>query len=200
MKINRLFYTIFIEPLLSAPKKTLKDIIVKKRYTDILEVGCGTGKQSIMISQSGINVTCVDISDSMFPKNYSSKGKLTFLKADGRSIPLNSKSFDAALISLALHEMDKEYRIPVLKEMLRLLRDRGSLYIMDYSINPQTRKSFAKFTIKFIEWLAGKRHNRNFKNFIQNGGVPPLAAQLNLKIKVKIPIFGGSGAIFGLTK
>lgn len=203
MKINRLFYIVFIEPLLAAPKKVLTDIIARKKYTNVLEVACGTGKQSIMLARSGLNVTCADISDSMFPRNSSFKekaGKLKFIKADGRSLPFSSGSFDAAVISLALHEMKQEYRIPVLKEMLRLLKDTGFLYIMDYNINSKTNESFAKYTIKFIEWLAGKRHNGNFKNFILNGGVPSLAEELRLKIKIKVPIFGGSGAIFGLTK
>ena len=203
MKINRLFYIVFIEPLLTAPKKALKNIILRKRYIDVLEVGCGTGKQSIMLAQAGINVICADVSDSMFPENYSFKdktGKLEFIKADGRSLPIASRSFDAAVISLALHEMEPEYRIPILNEMLRLLKDTGSLYIMDYNINSKTRKSFAMYTIKFIEWLAGKKHNGNFKNFIQNGGVLSLAKQLKLKIKTRVPIFGGSGAIFELIK
>lgn len=161
-----------------------------------------------MLAKSGINVTCADISDSMFPENYSFEekavkekaGKLNFIKADGRSLPFASGSFDAAVISLALHEMEPEYRIPILEEMLRLLKNKGLLYVMDYNINLETKKTFAMYTIKFIEWLAGKRHNGNFKHFIFNGGVPALAGELKLTVKMKIPIFSGSGAIFVLSK
>ncbi len=196
MKFQRLVYILAIEPLLGGTKKSLTRLILKRGYRKILEVACGTCRQAELLAREGLEVTAIDISDELFPEGKAPD--FEFFVADGKSLPFSENSFDAGAISLALHEMDEEDRLPVLKELSRVTKPGGRIFVLDYDCAVIEKRNLAARLIKFIEKLAGKRHHSNFRNFIRNGGVPALAERCKKKIVMKIPVLGGGGAIFEL--
>ena len=124
-------------------------------------------------------------------------GEPRILVADGRALPFATATFDAALISLALHEMDPRDRPLVVAELIRVVRPGGRLFIMDYDLRiERSPRAAAAILIRIIERIAGKRHHRNFRNFLENGGVPALLPPHEALLHARRPVLGGMGSIF----
>lgn len=99
----------------------------------VLDVCTGTGEMAIRLAKRGASVTGVDVTEPMLDKART-KGRglpITFLAADARKLDFPDKSFDAAVMSLALHDMPRKVRIEVLRECKRVTRDR--IVIVDYA-------------------------------------------------------------------
>ncbi len=71
------------------------------KSTDILDVGCGTGRHSIELARRGYSVTGVDLSDSMIrraaAKAEEAGVKVDFRKADARSLRFKEE-FDLVIM------------------------------------------------------------------------------------------------------
>lgn len=151
--------------------------------SSVLEAACGTGEQSLMLAEKARRVVGFDYNPVMA---NCARGrippvlvhKLKFLEADARNLPaINDGEFDYATITLALHEMPEESRLPVLRELSRCA---GNLLIADYS-RPLPDTAIGRFT-RTIEWLAGKDHYSGFKSFQKAGGLDSLLRKAGLAI------------------
>lgn len=109
------------------------DFLEKELHFDkslkILDVGCGTGRHSIGLTQRGYIVTGIDLSDSQLERARE-KAKLNhmdieFLKHDARDLPFE-KEFDAAIMlcegGFPLMETD-EMNFEILKNVSKSLKD-----------------------------------------------------------------------------
>ena len=197
---SRLVYLVFTEPFLLRAKQRVCRRIEELGKSNVLEVGCGTCLQSVMIARKGIAVTAVDRSEALFPSPDSPRlpPTFSFFRADGRDLPFRNGQFDVALISMAIHEMEPEGRIPTLREMLRILKEDGIVLIMDFDFQLETDRSLAALVIRSIERIAGKEHNRNFRHFMAAGGIPRLLQSLGYAQWTRHPILGNRGAVFEL--
>ena len=198
-KPQRLFYMFLIEPLLIKAKNSVTRRVLQLKPKQLLEVGCGTCLQSLKIAQAGIKVVGVDISDKMFPSAPDIPEELTIQVADGTNLPFPDDSFDLTLISLALHEMAAEKCLPIIKELIRTLRPGGAVLILDYDTGIKNGSGLTSWLIKAIEWLAGKEHHANFRDFLRNDGVPGLLAMLGYRVSRRFPVLNGMAAIFEVT-
>ena len=67
----------------------------KKHGDPVLELACGTGRVTIPLAESGINITGIDISESMLShaqaKTKKKKVTIEWIKADCRDFKLNEK-------------------------------------------------------------------------------------------------------------
>ncbi|MBA7467634.1 2-methoxy-6-polyprenyl-1,4-benzoquinol methylase, mitochondrial [subsurface metagenome] len=196
---QRRFYMFLIEPLLIKAKNSVTRRVLGLKPKQVLEVGCGTCLQSLKIAQSGVKVVGVDISDKMFPSAPDIPEELTIQVADGTNLPFPDDSFDLTLISLALHEMAAGKRLPIIKELIRTLRPGGTMLILDYDTGIKNSSSLTSWLIKAIEWLAGKEHHANFRDFLRNGGVPGLLAVLGYRVSRRFAVLNGMAAIFEVT-
>ena len=100
-----------------------------------LDVGCGTGwavgQVAKLVNGEGLFYG-VDLSAKMIEKaksNFSGKDNFRFLQANSESIPLDDDFFDIIICTNSFHH----YLHPdkALKEMRRLLKIGGKLYILD---------------------------------------------------------------------
>jgi ubiquinone/menaquinone biosynthesis C-methylase UbiE len=100
-----------------------------------LDVGCGTGwavgQVANMVNGKGLFYG-VDLSAKMIEKaqsNFSGRDNFHFLQANSESIPLDDNFFDVIICTNSFHH----YLNPdkALKEMCRLLKKGGKLYILD---------------------------------------------------------------------
>jgi ubiquinone/menaquinone biosynthesis C-methylase UbiE len=167
----------------------------------ILEVGCGTGTQMAFYRSRGCLITGIDLSPAMLgvARVRLDDGTLV-CRGDGSRLPYRQGAFDMVLAALVLHEMDPAIRAAVLKEMVRVLRLRGTIGIIDY--HPQPRRSLkgllARGLIRAIERAAGRRHYANFRNFIGTGGIPALADRYGLQIQRSKRVSGGTIGVYRL--
>ncbi len=99
----------------------------------IIDVGCGTGRHTIELTQRGYQVTGFDLSDSMLAKAREKAGKLklsiNFCQGDARKLPF-TQEFNVAIMlcegGFSLMETD-EMNYEILKGIARSLTEKGKL-------------------------------------------------------------------------
>lgn len=105
----------------------------------ILDIGCATGKVSASLASRGFRVTSVDINTQALKITRSSSGSPNcsllpfFVKATATSLPFADESFDLAVMQAFLTiVVSKEDRARIMREVCRVLKPQGHLYIADF--------------------------------------------------------------------
>src|SRR5262249_15819610 len=101
----------------------------------VLDIGCGSGYFSRRIApvvSPGGTVVGIDPSEPMLA--YAGEhppGNCTFQTAGAEDLPFSDASFDLIVSSLAFHHIPTEHRADAVREMFRVLRPGGRLFIAD---------------------------------------------------------------------
>ncbi|MBT8358283.1 MAG: methyltransferase domain-containing protein [Deltaproteobacteria bacterium] len=195
-RIGSKVYDILIEPFLVKIKWLTVKILLKRfnKPPDVrfLEVACGTGTLSHLLSKRGYNVFALDKSYNMIRHTHgkidgSYSGSVTAILGDASTMPFYSDSFDAVIIQLGLHEMKNNIRMDSGKEMIRVAKPNAVFLIFDFT--PTENWSFSKLVLFVIEFFAGIDHFRNGRKFLKDGGLVSFLKNLNLEIKKKAQLF-----------
>jgi SAM-dependent methyltransferase len=102
--------------------------------SDVLDVGCGTGRFTIKIARSsGARMFALDSSIRMLKKALArDRGrKIGWCLGDARLLPFKGNSFDCICMTMVIHHI--ESREAVLAATLRSLRSRGRCVILTTS-------------------------------------------------------------------
>jgi SAM-dependent methyltransferase len=104
---------------------------------EVLDLCCGMGRHSLALTELGLSVTGVDLSEVLLAeaRKLDSQAKVTWIRGDMRNVPL-ALTFDAVVnlfTSFGYFEDDEE-NAQVLREIDRLLAP-GGRFIIDY-MNP----------------------------------------------------------------
>lgn len=102
----------------------------------VLDVATGTGSLAIALSSTAKKVIGIDLSSEMLAvANKKNKhNNLSFLEMDASKMSFKDNEFDIVTISLGLHDMPLEIRTAVLKEIKRVLKKDGILYVFEYDL------------------------------------------------------------------
>jgi len=100
----------------------------------ILDLCTGTGEIALRCGRRGARVTAVDLTPAMLIRAGRKTRGLPVRCAgmDARRLAFPDGSFDAVLLSFALHDMPRKVRTEVLREAARVARER--LVILDYDV------------------------------------------------------------------
>jgi ubiquinone/menaquinone biosynthesis C-methylase UbiE len=151
---------------------TLADI---KENINFLDIGCGTGwalGQAALAAGFKGSFYGVDLSSGMIEKareNFAARKNFHFIVASSESIPLDDNLFDIIICTNSFHH----YLHPekAMKEMSRLLRQCGKVYILD----PTADNIFIKIAdkiIKVIEPAHVKIYStKEFRELMTNAGI-----------------------------
>jgi ubiquinone/menaquinone biosynthesis C-methylase UbiE len=101
---------------------------------EILDLCTGTGEIAIRCARRGARVTAVDLTPSMFMRAERKARGLParFAGMDARKLAFEDGSFDAVLLSFALHDMPRRVRGEVLREAARVARE--AVVVLDYDV------------------------------------------------------------------
>ena len=130
----------------------------------LLEVCAGTCENSILIAKSNkdVKITAIDRSVKMLNvarhnimNNNISNIDLKVM--DAINLKLEDKSFDVAVISLVLHELEEITQQKILLEIHRVLKENGKLIVVEWD-RPKTIGRKIKFS--FIELMEPKSFKR----------------------------------------
>ncbi len=174
-------YSNIIDPLLRDVRIFTTRFSGAKRGDRVLDVCCGTGDQLFYFAKLGIEGVGIDINPKMIKIAEKRKDKLgvkniSFLVGDAARLPFGENSFDFALISLALHEIEENLRDKIISEMKRVVKKDGFLLFIDFK-SPLPKGPHSLF-IKTIEYLAGKER---FRSYLESGGLSALFEKNKLK-------------------
>ena len=153
-------YDFILYPFLNKTRQKTAKIISQLNPESLIDICCGTGNQLKYLSRTKIKLTGIDNSAGMLK---AAKNLNCYIQ-DAREIQFSDKEFEMALIQLALHEKSFDDQKKIIKEVHRILKNKGYLVIVDYDIGNQTSTS-AKYIINIIEYLAGKEHYGFFKEY-----------------------------------
>ncbi len=166
---------------------------------NVLDVGCGTGIQLVAYQQAGCQVSGIDTSPAMLSvarRRLSEQAHLQL--GDAARMPYPDGAFDLVLAATVLHEMGPEVRGTVLDEMKRVLRPDGRMLLIDFEVGPvrPLRGWLTKAVIATSESAAGRRHHRNYRNFMASGGLPTLFGDRGLSVDRCRIVSGGAIGVY----
>jgi len=123
-------------------KETLGDL----HFNSILEIGCGTGKNTAFLAQIGDSVHALDFSQGMIEKAKAKVGaqNVRFSMTDiTKSWPGNDMEFDLVVCNLVLeHIADLVF---IFSEVTRVLQNKGSFFVNELHPFKQYEGSKARF-------------------------------------------------------
>ncbi len=139
----------------------------------VLDVATGTGSLAIDLSKSAEKVVGIDLSSKMLDvaEKKRKNDNLSFLLMDASCMKFNDEEFDVVTISLGLHDMPLDIRTLVLKEVKRVLKRNGKLYILEYDL-PQN--PLGAVSSRLINTFESKYYldfiNSDFYNYLNTFG------------------------------
>jgi len=189
MDTENAFTAKIYDPILYFALKNIRQDIIRlipNRDARILDLCCGTGDQLKKLSDAGFsNLTGVDLSTEMLKVARRGNKIATLQESDVQHTGLPGASFDIIIISLAVHEKSARMQKNMLTEAKRLLAPEGQLILVDFSLDDQA-KMIGKIAAGMIERLAGKEHYRNFKTYVNKGGMcPVIQGAFNIKQQIR---------------
>ncbi|MFX0075100.1 MAG: class I SAM-dependent methyltransferase [Candidatus Hermodarchaeota archaeon] len=96
----------------------------------VLDVGCGAGiPTSKFLTERGIKVTGIDLSDKMLSLARNNVPSAEFVKMDMNELEFNENVFDGIISVYALFHVPKENHLEIFKHFFRILKPGGILMI-----------------------------------------------------------------------
>ena len=156
----------------------------------VLDVGTGTGRQALAFAAAGCRVTGIDPAQKMIAaaKRNDPRGRVRFLIADGTDMPFDDNSFDAACVSLTLHELLPEIRLLAVAEMVRVTRPGGRMIVVDVAYPPAALCPPLLFALASL-------FDRHYKAFVTAGPQITLG-ELGVEIDRTARFWSGLGRIW----
>lgn len=101
---------------------------------NVLDLGCGTGTLTLMLTHPQAQVTGMD-GDPQVLNIARHKSRGTTIQWDeglASSLPYPDSAFDRVVTSLVIHHLAKEDKRRAFKEIYRVLKPRGELCVLDF--------------------------------------------------------------------
>ena len=177
-----LAYNQFIDPLLSGLRREI--LRMAGNPHNVIEIACGTGTLAMNIAQNADRVIAIDL-DEDFISFASAKaekkgiGNVQFIKGDASDLSAYGiDEFDIAVTGMSIHQFEADLAVRIISEMGRIAR---VTIIADYNFPlPHNLPGFLAYG---IEKMAGADHFRNFKKYIEKGGLKYFTDSAGLYIK-----------------
>ena len=115
----------------------VKSVNIKENYK-VLDLGCGTATLTILLKKTYPDAEIVGLDGDPkvleIAKSKIKQEKLDIHLDEGMSfeLPYEDNSFDLVVSSLMFHHLTHRNKIRTFKEILRVLRDDGKLYFVDF--------------------------------------------------------------------
>lgn len=187
-KIYAYLYDFIIDKYLEDNREKFVELMGDCKDKKVLDLCCGTGNLLIRLASCYPKAEFCGIDKNKDRTAIANKRKrrlklnnIKFFVQDATSLNLNNNSFDIIIATLAVHELSNKEQDGMVREIKRVLKTNGNIYIMDFVV-PLPKKDLATYIIKMYEWL----FNKNFKNYQKNRGLPVVLPRLGLTIDRKI--------------
>ncbi len=159
----------------------LKDIEGKK----VLDIGCGPGFFTIILSEKGYDVTAFDYSPDMLKeaeKNVQNSGySAKFVRGDAQNLPFEDEEFDIIVsrnLTWNLESPKKAY-----EEWLRVLKPKG--IIINCDGNHYSYMYRDEYELEREQWGLGIGHNPEYIGNVDTSVIDDIAKDLPLSKQLR---------------
>ncbi len=189
-------YNLLAEPWLRPVKRQIVEDCLRLKASRVLDLGCGTGTLLRLLGERGIESVGLDLSPAMLGKarKISPASPLLAL-GKGEQLPFAARSFRGVVLSLMMHENPGPRRRAILDEAFRVLAPGGTLFILEHQKPSGLRGRIAAMAGYVMEWIAGKDHFRNYRQFTREGALQSFLAHIPPERIRWRPVFWGSMAL-----
>lgn len=146
----------------------LRNILSTVSFSNVLEIGCGTGKNTEWFLQKSEHIVAADLSEEMLlkAKDKLQSPKVEFIQADiNNGWDFTKRTFDLISFSLVLEHIENLDH--VFKEAYKKLSERGFIYIGE--LHPFKQYSGSKARFETEEGLQIVQcYNHNISDFIES--------------------------------
>ena len=155
-------------------QRVMRDILSNLHFNSILEIGCGTGKNTSFLSQIGTRVHAIDFSKGMIEKAKEKvkAENVRFSIADlNKTWPCEDGSYDLIVCNLVLEHIED---LPfIFSEALRVLEGQGRFLVNELHPFRQYEGNKARFSSEqgVIEIPAFIHHISDFVNVASDNGL-----------------------------
>jgi len=183
-------YQVTVDPLISRLHTSVLPLIEPSH--SVLDVACGTGCLSLSIARRAKHVTGIDLSEDMIitaqraARKTGTENTLFELRDASDLSCYSDREFDVSVTTMAVHQFDADLAVKILKEMKRVSE---TVVVVDY--NSLMPKGLSGSAVWSIERLAGGEHYRNFKTFMERGGIRYFTSEAGLTMKTETVRGGG---------
>lgn len=155
-------------------------LCAERGFAHVLDAGCGTGRLAAKLHAKGIRVTGLDASPTMLARAAQDRAFPADipLVLGGMPFPFASQFFDAAILSLVLHESDEEPEA-LLTEALRVA---PVCIALEWRMPERNLDYLAQPLVHAIERIAGKEHYARFRHFASGGYVHGAAMRAGARV------------------
>ena len=174
--------------ILSGARARMVDTCLRRHCSRVLDIGCGTGRLLADLHKNGMRAVGVDSSPAMLAVAARSLPAHSALVLGGPSLPFASRSFDAAILSLVLHETDGEPE-GLLAEALRVA---PVCFALEWRMPERNLDLPMQAVVHAIERLAGKRHYARFRSFASRGYLHGTAMRAGARVLYEERLMGGT--------
>jgi ubiquinone/menaquinone biosynthesis C-methylase UbiE len=163
------FLTPIFDPFISvfmSETRIKQDLVKQARLNDakdILDFGCGTATLTILIKRRSpdARVRGLDVDEAILAKAgrkaAAAGADVRFDCYDGGRFPYGNGSFDRVVTCLVLHHLDDTGKKSALREIARILRPAGELFIVDFD---RSRSMVLRIMFRAIRLIDGRRNTR----------------------------------------
>lgn len=95
----------------------------------ILDVGCAAGRDTKILNDLGFEVVGADLSEKLLAVAEKKNPSIKFVLADIRKLPFPDENFAGVWANAVFHHLEKKDMIPALKELFRVLKKDGVLFL-----------------------------------------------------------------------
>jgi len=107
--------------------------VTSGRRERVLDVATGTGRVSVWLAREGVRVFGIDLTDAMLQQAKAKAGRLgvglPLMQGNALSLPFRENTFDAVVSIRFLHILPSELQLPIIQEMVRVLKPRGRIAV-----------------------------------------------------------------------
>jgi len=194
------FYRFLIDPIVWPLRPRIADELARRNVRTVLDIACATGAQARLLARRGLQPVGIDLSSRMIAAASRRAVRIPFVCGSALELPFPTDSFDAALLSLALHEHPEEERHTMVREALRVVRSSGTLLVADFAKPICPGRHIPWQIIRAVERSSGPEHKAGFLDYVERGSLDGLLARLGLVAEATRPSHFGCIRIVTLTK
>jgi ubiquinone/menaquinone biosynthesis C-methylase UbiE len=132
----------------------------------ILDVGCGSGKETAFFMSQGFKVIGIDLSEALLAEAKKIHSELTVRLMDMRKLDFPDQTFDGVWANASILHLDRIDVLPTIKEFTRVLKKGGICYVFVKEGQGETLKAEEKSLgkLRFFTYFSLEEIEKYFKS------------------------------------